>query len=243
MDETKEDLIIIPHLGLGDQIVINGLVRILHNSGKYKKIRLVTQQKFLSNVEFMYRDLSNIDYISSENNLNVDSVSNIVKSKYVGKFLDRWWYNTKAVNVHEEEVYTSLGYKWTDRYEHFSVDRDFDKENKVFLKLITDSKPYIVVCDDPSRNYIIKPEKAIDVQNLNIIRTSDYLDYTLFDFLKVIENAESVHTMYSSFFLLIDCMSLNKIYLHNSYLHKVNPLESYGVPMMNLLKQRNITAL
>ena len=47
--------------------------------------------------------------------------------------------------------------------------------------------------------------------------------------------------MNSAFFALVDCASIKKIYLHNSYFLKVGPLEDYGEKMMNWLKDRNIT--
>lgn len=237
-----QDIIILPHLGLGDHLITHGVVRKLYETEQFNKMKLVVKEHFYSNVNFMFRDLDKLEYILVPNNSTTDSVRPGVKN-IPGKLYDCWWYGHKAEEVHEEEPYTSLGFNWKDKYEYFKVIRDKDREDFVYSKVVDNNESYVFVGDDPSRGYVIDVTKAIGKTDLKIIRSHDLLEYTLFDLLKVMENAQSVHVMYNAFFTLIDCMSLNKIYLHNSYLNKVHPLETYGKPMSNLLSYRNIISI
>lgn len=233
---------ILSHLGLGDHFIVHGVVRKLYDTLSFDKMYIVVKKRYYDNVKFMFRDLDKIDYIKVPNESTSSSAKNYL-SNISGKKYDCWWYGHSAKEVHEEELYTSLGFSWKDKYDYFKVNRDLDREDYVYSKVVDSDEPYLFVGDDPSRGYVIDPSKALGETNMRIIRSHDLLDYTLFDLLKVMEKAHSLHIMYNSFFVLADCMSLNKIYLHNSYLNKIDPLESYGEPMKNLLTYRNITAI
>lgn len=50
------------HLGLGDHIICNGMVRYFYK--KYKKILLFCYTHNYENVNYMYRDLYNLDIIN-----------------------------------------------------------------------------------------------------------------------------------------------------------------------------------
>lgn len=236
----NSDIIILHHLGLGDHLITHGAVRKLYETQIFSKMKLVVLERFYSNVSFMFRDLDKLEYIIvSNNHVSIDSVRPQVVN-LSGKLYDCWWYGHTAKQFHEEEIYTSLGFKWEDKYNYFKVVRDLDRENYVYSQVVKNDEPYCFVGDDPSRGYVIDVNRAIGDSKLNVIRSHDLLNYTLFDLLKVMENAQSIHVMYNAFFTLVDCMKFNSIYLHNSYLGKVNPLESYGPPMMNFLSARNI---
>lgn len=239
----KENIVIVPHLGLGDHLITHGAVRKIYESNDFEVMIIPVKEHFYSNVSFMFRDLSKISYVKVPNDSRVENVSAHLRNTLSGRFIDRWWYGHAAKEVHEEELYASLGFSWQDKYDYFRVIRDSDREDFVYSKVINDEEPYIFVGDDPSRNYIIDVKRAIGNQDIKIVRSHDLLQYGLFDLLKVIEKAQSVHVMYNAWFTLCDCMKLNKIYLHNSYLNKIDPLETYGEPMKNLLSYRNITAI
>ena len=57
------------HLGLGDHIICNGLVRKF--SSDYNNISLFCKPHNKESVEFMYRDLDNINIISLPSDLDV----------------------------------------------------------------------------------------------------------------------------------------------------------------------------
>lgn len=238
-------LLVVPHLGMGDYLICHGAIRaIAERSKKYDEVYLIIKSCYEKNIRFMFRDLTKIRYVIVDSNTAVEDHSKIIES-FDGDKIVAWWYNyNSSDHTTEEHIYLSLDLPPDCRYNDFKIQRDTDRENQVYTEVIGNLyKPYAFVADDPSRGYIIDITKVDGFQDMHIIKSSDLLKYSMFDLLKVIEKAQGVHVMYSAFFILIDCMSLNKIYLHNSYLNKVLPIESYGKPMQRFLKTRNISVI
>lgn len=232
------DILIYNYLGLGDHFICSGAVRKIYSKESFNNFYLIIKERDSKNMEYLYKDL-NIKFIKVQND---NEAHRIVKS-FTGKKYHWWWegYDLSKTQYHEEEIYASLGFENSTRYDYFYLKRDHTREDTVFNKIINNN-PYTFIADDPKRRYNIDLQKIPNYNNnLKVIKSSQLLDYTLFDLLKVIEKAQDVHVIYSSFFILIDCLSLNKIYLHNSYLNKVNPIETYGKRMKNFLTSRNIT--
>lgn len=240
----ENDILIISHLGLGDHIPVNGAVRRLYADKNFNTMYIVVQDQFYKHVSFMYRDLPKVQYIKVPNGSSVfDESVRGQMNNFGGAIYNCWWYQTPNIKYIEENLFTSLGYDWTERYNSFSIPRDYDREQQVYKEIIGDSQePYIFVADDIKRGYTIDPFKASSLpNNTRVIRSCELLDYFIFDLITIIEKAQETHCMHSAFFTMIECMNLNKIYLHNSYIGKINPIESYGEPMLNWLKERNIT--
>jgi hypothetical protein len=242
-----KNIVILPHLGVGDHISVHSAVlKIYHDTPKFNNMYIIVKENTVRNLQFMYRNLNKIKFLTVPNNSTTTSPE---VQKHLNNFKESiiyncWWYNTNDIKYSDECIMTSLGYSYEDKYNFFKIDRDFDREEEVFNKVVGNNDPYIFVADDPLRNYILDPFKISKFKkDIKVIKSCDLLDYSMFDLLSVIEKAKETHVMHSAFFLLIDHMSLNKIYLHNSYLTrlKINPLESYGKTMQNYLNNRNIT--
>lgn len=240
---TTNDVIVLTHLGLGDHIAVNGAIRRIYEDNVFDTMYMVVKEHFLTKVQFMYRDLTKIKYLTVGNNAGVGEAHHYIDN-FPGKVFNCWWYNTPNNEYIEENLFTSLGYTWNERYDSFKIPRDNDREVVVYNQIVGEDDSYIFVADDPTRGYTIDPFRVSELApTTRIIRSSDQLDFTPFDLLLVIEKAKEIHAMHSTFFLLADCMSLGKIYLHNSYLLKIDPIEQYGEPMSNWLHKRNITAI
>lgn len=240
---TQNDILILSHLGLGDQIPLNGFVRRTYQEKVFDTMYIIVQKQFHPHLQFMYKDLEKIKFIVTQDFAPVFSyeVQQHVRA-FPGRVYNCWWYNYPNITYMDENLYTAVGYNWEDRYNYFKIVRDYEKEQKVYDEIIgNETGPYIFVADDLKRNYKIDPFKISKLDpSTRIIRACELLEYNAFDLLTLIERAEETHCMHSTFFVLIDCMSLNTIYLHNSYLNKIDPIESYGAPMENWLKIRNI---
>ena len=66
-----KDIYIYHHLGLGDSIACNGLVRhILEISDNTTNIFVFCKKNFFKIIKFMYRDQSRINLIPLENNID-----------------------------------------------------------------------------------------------------------------------------------------------------------------------------
>lgn len=237
--ENNNDILIYSYLGLGDHFICSGAVRKIYKEESFNNFYLIIKEHSSKNMEFLYKDLD-INFIKVPDDSEAHKIARSFKGK---KYY--WWhegYDLSKTEYHEEEIYASLGFPNSVRYEYFHVERDKSNENKVYNEIINFNEPYTFIADDPKRGYNIDISRVPNYNtNIKTIKASNLLNYSLFDLLKVIENAQDTHVMYSSFFLLIDCMNLNKIYLHNSYLNKVHPIETYGIRMQNFLTSRNIT--
>lgn len=237
-------LLVVPHLGMGDYLICHGAIRAISQSKKYDEVFLIIKECYEYNIRYMFSDLSNVRYIVVNSNTAVEDHNQIINS-FQGEKLVTWWYSCNSPeHTAEEHIYTSLGLAPECRYNNFIVQRNIDMEELVFKDMVGNSnKPYVFVADDPCRGYTIDISRVKGFENMRVIKSSDFLKYSMFDMLKVIEKAHSAHVMYSSFFILIDCMSLNKIYLHNSYLNKVHDIESYGTSMKRFIADRQITII
>ena len=87
------------------------------------------------------------------------------------------------------------------RWSHFKFDRNSKEEDRVFKKLNPKNEPYIFIHDDADRNYniILKDE---DIGDRIVIRND--ITESIFDFSKILEEAEEIHCMESSFRCLLE---------------------------------------
>ncbi|HPI82678.1 MAG TPA: hypothetical protein PK122_05620 [Candidatus Paceibacterota bacterium] len=199
------------HLGLGDHIIANGMVRTI--AKKYDRTYIFCKPHNFPNVSFMYRDLPNLKIIVMDD-LGVQSFMSInPDNNYVIAGHAPFWkilnsgHNTLKI---DEIFYQLAGVPLENKWKEFFVQRDTTREKEVFSKLgLKDGDRYIFVHDDQNRK-ITK-----DLPSLKVIKPWNK-EFTLFDYLYTIENAEQVHCINSAFFCLIDCIGINKMamFLH-----------------------------
>jgi hypothetical protein len=208
----------IPHLGLGDHIICNGILRKLRES--YDIVRMPVKHHNLLNIQDMFKDDSGIELISVTGDAEAikyrdrfkDHVSEIIGVGYYGQnFL-------QDSSSFDESFYKQAEMEHNDRWELFLYDRDIVKETALYDASNLPGK-YIFVHDDISRNYEI--ENSFFEENLFIFRPSHQFgtdcETTLFHYGKIIENASEIHCIDSSFACYIehlDCSAVEKMVLH-----------------------------
>lgn len=190
------------HLGLGDHIICNGLVRTI--AEKYDKVFLFVKAHNHYSVEYMYRDI-NLELI-------------IADDKETNRYIQK--YNiTKLIKIGFKELsgdfdksfYELAGIDFTDRWDKFKVKRDKKRESNLFKRLEL-SKPYIFLHEDKRRKMVINRDKLKGT----IFTPNRYYTNNIFDYCYIIEQADEVHCIESSFGLLIDSLNLNK----NTFIHR-----------------------
>jgi hypothetical protein len=220
-----KEIYIWTHLGLGDHIMCNAIIR--HYCKIYDLVHVFVKTSNLKNVKYMFRDLRNIDYI--------DGVGN--QDQFVRYFLDLH----PGINLlkvgHEhligtklnfdEAFYQQVGIPFEKRFEDFYVQRDLEKEEELCKLLNPTEEPYIFV----HKNIYMSPNGGKDGKemNMNYIKNKNLKmidpnnvpleekNYLIFHYIKLLENAEEIHVMESSFKNLINFSITNK---KNVYLHK-----------------------
>ena len=201
------------HLGLGDHIICNGMVR--HFCKKYDNIVLFCYTHYYDNVSYMYRDLSNLEifnFDAEEDAIKFVETNSTVKNNLIkpgfenlDRCLDRMTF--------DEAFYHLAGLDFQIRFDEFYFERDLEKEDKVCKTLNPNGEKYIFVLDDPKRGYNIDMSKVTD--KYNVIR-NDY-QFKMFDYIKLLENAEEIQMMQTGFVDMVKSYKMDKpkIYRHN----------------------------
>ena len=198
------------HLGLGDHIINNGMVR--HFYKEYGAITLFAYKHNVKNVQYMYRDLENFQVIGSESDAQIDAYiqKTGVDCIKIG-FSDLGGLMPEL--AFDKAFYKLAGLDFSVRFDEFYLERDLSKEKEVIEALNPTGEKYVFVHDDSSRGFSIDLEKV--KTDCKIIMNDK--QFNVFDYLTLIENAEEVHFMQSSFKELICSCKLDKptLYQHN----------------------------
>lgn len=192
------------HLGMGDHIICNGLVREV-----IKKCNILffpVKEHNLQNVKYMFSDLEDINFITVKDDYEMiktfDKYKNLATPIKLGCFEKPNF--ILAGETFCEAFYRQAAIPFKDRWDKFYIPRNLEKE--IAIKNTIQEK-YIFVHDDFSRNLKIE-DKFLN--SYKIYRPQHKLgaisDFTLFDYRKLIEESEEIHCMDSSFAAMIDHM-------------------------------------
>tara|TARA_R110000782_G_scaffold102791_5_gene190197 strand:+ start:28541 stop:29242 length:702 start_codon:yes stop_codon:yes gene_type:complete len=206
------------HLGLGDHFDMNGLVRYVYE--RYAdKVYVFSKSNYFGMIEFMYRDEPNIVVVKIDKDKSED--------KQVAAFLEGTpqvfhvrigFENYPTGNEIKEDkncweyFYEQVGIDLSVRSDYFHVDREDKEEEKLLKELNPTGGPFTFIHDDPERGFVIDPNTlrsgTTEIRNDN--------SKNIFHYLTILEEAEEVHCMESSFKTLIDLYSLRPtLYFHD----------------------------
>jgi hypothetical protein len=228
--------------GLGDHIGANGLVRTLIEKHSLTSIDVLVWSIYADTVRFIYRDDPRINVINILRGREVISFMNVLqKNSYdiiyaIGHEISQDFLNTiKNTEVIYREFnelrstfgeyndvhrlfYKGAGVDFDARFDKFYYLRDVEAEETVYKKYNTHNLPYIFVHDDPARGYQVN----VDWKFL-IIRNN--INENIFNYYKILQNAEEIHCMESSFRCLIETLDIVKPKLvFHYYIRQTKPL-------------------
>lgn len=216
---------ILHHSGLGDHIICNAIVRTY--AEKYDRIVLNTTQSTLSNVQYMYRDLTNIDFIDLYFTAAPEYAKQNSQNNYLIIGCTAEYFKNLSTHYYptfDYGFYAMTHVPYQDRWNKFYFQRDMGKELDVFYNKLglKDGDEYIFIHEDPSRNRLL--DRKYFPQGIRQIRSDDYRDICMFDFLYTIKKAKEIHVMDSCFLALIDNMQIrhDKLFLHNYGINKIS---------------------
>jgi len=129
------------------------------------------------------------------------------------------WLN-QTINF-ERNFYLQHNLDYEKKWKDFNILRNTEIENIFFDSLYINDK-YIFVHDDErfSINTDLLPK------NIRIIRAERGMTDNIFEYCKVIEEAEEVHCIESSFAFLIDNLGLNKNFIIHRYARRISEFET-----------------
>lgn len=228
--------LLIPHLGLGDHLVLNGLVRYLLST-LYAKLKIFCYSHNVEAVRFMFRDLgeSRIHLIDVPSTDELRSalfkacltrkIKNLIPGCehdtpiYVGI------YQTPSFDTEDvfwKSFYRGRGLDTRIMRDYFKVLRHPLREDRLYASFIEHIKTprYIVIHEDPERGYALDRAKIPNPNQLPLINISKGAfpveSKMLFDYGKIIEQAEAFHGFDSSIAWMVELCHLRvpKKYLH-----------------------------
>ena len=214
------------HLGLGDMILCNGLIRHLISTIPKGKFYLFCKKSHLKAIKFMYRDLNRLSLvgvsnISKNEVLDVrNHLSNIKFNYELIKIGHEFYHPTNALNTNKDSpwpcdvvFYKQFQIPFHYRFIKSYWKRDIKKERKVYRQMVGVKKNYIFVHDDPSRNIYIS-DKILN-KKYHVVRNN--YKYSIFDYGMILENAKELHLIESSFRQVVETLNTKNIKL---YLYK-----------------------
>lgn len=213
---NTNDILLHTHLGLGDMFICNGLVRKFVAENDYDRYYVVCKKHYMSSVAPMYSDDDRIIVIPIQGRDEYQEVEDLP----INAPILRIGHEHLSPDIRfDKSFYQQLGFDIKDKYSRCSVSRDRQAEEKCYEEHVNPGEEYIFVHDEssvgifnlqtPSCYKVIKPTSR---------------EYTLPDYLKVIEKAKEVHCLNSSFVNMIDViLDRDNLYFHNIKDEAVTP--------------------
>jgi hypothetical protein len=237
------------HLGLGDHVICNGLVRSLVKSNE--QYCLFVKPQNVQTVSFMYKDLPNISFYEADdaevrtfirrNKINREDLilagpithANTVPMRLLNMlqrgcpslFVSRTRVADPCDSCHssfDELFYSEHNIPFSHRWDKFYVERDFKAETDLFTQFGVKENEYVFVHDDHARGFHIDDSFFIN-KHLPIVRPVVGLTQNAFDYCYLMEQSRESHFIDSSFRLIFDSLKLRQtnIYFHIHLLHGV----------------------
>jgi hypothetical protein len=193
---AEYDLIIHHHLGLGDHLVCNGLVR--HYATGRRRVGLCCKPHNMASVAFMYRDLAQLELLSATDDRQAAALLAAVPESA------RLTIGFEKLDSRDfvEAFYRQAGLARSMRYDGFHVERDPAREEACFQRLVGDRTRYLFLHDDASRGFEIDPRRI--ESRLPVVRPAGA--DSIFDYAAIIERATEIHCIDSSFANLVESL-------------------------------------
>ena len=220
---------IVHHLGLGDQIMLNGMVR---HFAETDDVVIFAKRCHEESVRFMYRDIQDKVEILLVDSTHPREIWSRVKGDVIplatyGMDDKSWAFMTQGdgsvMTNWAHGVYIQAGINPKYMYSKFKVVRDKSKEFTI------DKDHYIFVHDDSERDQVIdvstdkfvyKPQSKVLDSRHEFFQCERP---NIFEYISVIENADEVHCMNSSYSWMVELMKIgnpNKNFFHLDIAHK-----------------------
>jgi hypothetical protein len=216
--DLGSDLYIYHHLGLGDMIHLNGMVRyLLSKMEAGRQVHVFCKERNMAMTRWMYRDEERVLLESIPTGMREGpEVQRVLRENRTKNFLSvghralRAFEQRYPARFFDELFYMQVGLPYRIRYSHCHWERDYEQEERVFAKLAPRGA-YAFVHDDPERGYSIDSESI----GLPIVRND--VTESIFHLGLLLERAREVHCMESSIRCMIESLSMRgvELYYHN----------------------------
>jgi hypothetical protein len=222
----KPELLIIIAPGFGDSVVCNGLVR---EFAKTRDVILGVHRINIFNTPYMFRDLTNIQYVVAYQDSSEEELAQIGKNANC-ETLFLGYMKTPQLCFHlpyrknwARENYEDAGLDPNLMFDNFYVLRDEEREEQFYQKVIEflGTTEYVVIQDAPAAGKIHRKKIPETGKHFHLNRGASPVEsLCIFDYRLVIERAQAFHGTNSGFSWLTE---MCKIKVPKKYLHLYPP--------------------
>lgn len=198
-------LLVNQFFGLGDIIYIQALLTELSKS---RKIIFPIADEYFWVTKYLIPN-NNIEYVLKSSIENIVNLNNPFPSE---NYLPLRW----ATQIYHELAPTDYSHDYTvmeDKYRLLNMDpkkwisydfvRNFHNENELYIDKVS-NKDYALINKHFGSSIVGVGVSNFNVDYNNIVTLEKYKNYTLMDWIKVIEEAKEIHTVSTSIVYLVD---------------------------------------
>ena len=202
-------------MGMGDNIVHNGMVRKIAQDFPEYQIYVCTKTHYFKNVVYMYRDNPNITVL----NVNDDNgLNRIANKEHFDKIISSHF--DQGTPYHYEKYFDDAFYMLVGmdpkvKTDYFYLERDYEMEERIYDELITKKGITDYVFVHEKAEYNIRIDRNRLEPNLPVVVAEP--QYGIFELLGVMERAKSVNLISSSFISLMMCKKYNQNVVAHMY--------------------------
>jgi hypothetical protein len=201
---------------LGDHLLCLGIYR--EYAKKYSSVVIPATSNYGETLKALLSDLSNVSVVEFDFPIHDTRLPLVMESRSLilqhlgfdelrlGSFGPNFFHD---INMRlDENYYSQANLDIDTRWRSFHIPRDLSREYELRNLLVPKNRPYIFVHDDARRNFNIRPELL--PEGIIVIRPDMSLSkrFKFFDYLTLIEGAEEIHCIESSFAALIEGMQI-----------------------------------
>lgn len=195
------------HLGLGDHIICNGLVRELIKRDSPTFAYVPVRKQYYKTVSQMYSDDSRIVCLPVVSESAGSEIPHLPQKDYCEKY-----YRVGFERVRgdwDRSFYDSVGVPFEKRWESFKMQRNHQRETELENRVNPSKEPFILLHEQGSV-YICPIDHGRS--NIKTISVDDYKTDCLLDWCGLIEKAQEIHCMDSCFIHLCSSMGISGVF-------------------------------
>lgn len=210
------DLLLLGHLGLGDHLVTNAIVRHL---AKDHNVTILVKSHNQASVDFMFRDCVNIESFSIKDDADAKAAADEARRQGYQVFgLGFFGLPPFSVENWDKDFYRQAGVPFDQCWNGFKVTRQPSRELKV------PGVDYVFVHEDVKRGAVMNRKHL--PKKVKIVMADPKKTSNIFDWWGILENAKEIHVMESCFAIFTDHLPIRKaerVVIHDYMRKSVSP--------------------
>jgi hypothetical protein len=211
-------------MDLGDCFVHNGIVN--YYADRCQQLHVPVQPKYYDTISCLYSEHPNIITVPME----VDQEEAYINCYKISRIINDWEMVFRDVNGYrtailwDEQIYTHFELPFSMRYSNFRLPKYIPEQENLYNRLYQ-NRPYILIHRSTGQHPDGLP---IDVEKfrtdsglspeVDVIEVVPSITSNMLNYVRLIENAEEIHCVNSSFFCLVDSIfhrTRAKLFFHD----------------------------